>query len=743
MKKLIALLLALAMLLSLAACGAPAPAATEPETTAPTEPETIPETEPEPTESADPNLIPGGRFDAPDPMWNIYTESFGEGNFAVNNGALTVNISRPGTVAHAVQIYADGFEMLKGAEYQLSFTVSSTVERTFEWRIQLNGGDYHAYAGEESVPAGPEATKLTYTFTMEEPSDPAPRFCFNLGDAKKEQGLAAHQLVFDDVELLLLDDSHAEGVETVTTAVEVNVNQAGYRPQDQKVAIFRTAPAGTAFDVLDAASGEAVFSGTTAEVPNGGSSGDTVSAGDFTALTAPGAYRIACENGESYAFTVAADAYDNLLKDTVKFLYLQRCGMELTEDLAGDFAHPICHTEPATILGTDTQIEVSGGWHDAGDYGRYTVPGAKAAADLLLAYEYNPQAFDDALGIPESGNRVPDILDEARWELVWLMKMQDSDGGVYHKVTGLNFDGTVMPQDCVEPLYIMEKSPAAAGDFAGVMYLAARVFAPFDPEFAAVCQEKADLSLSYIGDHYEDPGFKNPSSVSTGEYPDDCAADEYFWALCEGYKTTGDSVLEEAIANFDMSKFLADGLGWIDMSVYGYYACLTSGNSALANLCKAAFTAYAEEAKTNSEADSYGSSIADDYPWGSNMTIANNGMLMLMAEAALGDASFRDAAIAQLNYLLGVNTTSYCFVSGYGELCPQHPHHRPSQAMGKAMPGMLAGGPNNGLEDAYASQVLKGAPKAACYVDGDQSYSTNEVTIYWNSPFVFLLAGLI
>lgn len=742
MKKWIALLLALAMLLSLAACGAP-PVRTEPETTAAAEPETVPETEPEPTEPDDPNLIPGGRFDAPDPMWNIYLESFGEGGFSVNNGVLTVNISRPGSVAHAVQIYADGFEILKGAEYQLSFTVSSTVERTFEWRIQLNGGDYHAYAGEESVSAGPEPTKLTYTFTMEEPSDPAPRFCFNLGDAKKEQGLAAHQLVFDDVELLLLDDSNAEGIVTTTTAAEINVNQVGYRPEDTKTAIFRTAPAGTAFEIVDAESGEAAFSGTTVAAPNGGSSGDTVSAGDFTALKTPGTYRISCENGESYAFTVADDVYDSLLKDTVKFLYLQRCGTALPADKAGDFAHPVCHTEQATILGTDTKIEVSGGWHDAGDYGRYTVPGAKAAADLLLAYENNPAAFDDALGIPESGNRIPDVLDEARWELEWLMKMQAADGGVYHKVTGKNFDGTVMPQDCVETLYVMPISATATGDFAAVMYMAARVYESFDAAFAAKCAEKAALALSYAEDHKEDPGFTNPASVSTGEYPDECALDEYFWALCEGYKATGDEDLAEKITAFDTNKFLADGLGWIDMSVYGYYACMTSGNDALSDLCKAAFTAYAQEAKVNSEADSYGSSIADDYPWGSNMTIANNGMLMLMAESLLKDDSYRSAAIAQLGYLLGVNTTSYCFVSGYGELSPEHPHHRPSQALGQAMPGMVAGGPNSNLEDPYAAQVLRDAAKAACYVDNDQSYSCNEVTIYWNSPFIYLLSGLI
>ena len=124
------------------------------------------------------------------------------------------------------------------------------------------------------------------------------------------------------------------------------------------------------------------------------------------------------------------------------------------------------------------------------------------------------------------------------------------------------------------------------------------------------------------------------------------------------------------------------------------------------------------------------------------MTIANNGMACLLAYSFNGQEDYRLAAKRQLDYLLGTNTTSYCFLTGYGTQTPEHPHHRPSQAVGECMNGMLVGGPDSALEDPYAKAVLSGLPKAKCYVDNEQSYSCNEITIYWNSPLCFLLAGL-
>ena len=122
------------------------------------------------------------------------------------------------------------------------------------------------------------------------------------------------------------------------------------------------------------------------------------------------------------------------------------------------------------------------------------------------------------------------------------------------------------------------------------------------------------------------------------------------------------------------------------------------------------------------------------------MTIANNGMYVLLNDQIQGSSSGDQIARQQLNYILGTNGTGYCFLTGFGTLSPEHPHHRPSQAKKTAVPGMVAGGPNQNLEDPYAQNVIKEAPAALCYADSDQAYSLNEVTIYWNSPVVFLFA---
>ncbi len=188
---------------------APTATPTPTPTVAPTE---APAAKDEPVfEVTDQNLIPGGYFDQQDTKWGTYTESGGFGMIAVNeNGQLEVTIENTGSVGHAVQVYCDGFALLQNAEYELSFDISSTVERTMEWRIQLNGGDYRPYVSEEHAAITKEVKHFSHTFIMEEPSDPAPRFCFNLGFQEADGELAPHTVTIDNVELYLKDASKAD-----------------------------------------------------------------------------------------------------------------------------------------------------------------------------------------------------------------------------------------------------------------------------------------------------------------------------------------------------------------------------------------------------------------------------------------------------------------------------------------------------------------------------------------------------
>ncbi|MCR5673246.1 MAG: glycoside hydrolase family 9 protein [Lachnospiraceae bacterium] len=715
--------------------------------------EAAPDKEPEDVQNDAPpddevleQLIPGGDFSETNSFWGIYTESGGSANFGISGGKMEVKISDPGKVGHAVQLYCDGFKLDQGVTYAFSAEISSDVKRTIEWRIQLNGGDYHPYIDIEGLETGPDTQTISCEFTMEESSDPAPRMCFNLGDEGRAQQLSAHSIYLDNVSLIIKDDSNMIKEDNMSKAVDVNINQIGYRPGDEKRAVIRDINKNDDhFEVIDTKDNSCVFEGDITNGARGGSSGDIVGYADFSALTKPGTYKVKTPNsGDSFEFTISEDVYAKAFTDSLRMLYLQRCGTALPESLAGDFAHDVCHTELAKIYGTDKYIEVSGGWHDAGDYGRYTVPAAKTIADLLIAYEMYPDAFDFSADIPESGNGMPDVLNEAKYELDWLFKMQSDDGGIYHKVTGLNFDGFVNPDECTEELYVLPTSKTATADFAAVMYMASRVYGRFDSEYADKCKKAADRALASYYIHKDERNYTNPPDVNTGEYADGCSVDELLWAICEGYKTTGDQKFSKMLETVDMSRITADGFGWDNMSGYAYYAYLTSKEQPETDKdLKGRFYELVNKCRDLAiSGEAYGATIKDEYPWGSNMTIANNGMALLMAYSLTKEEDYRLAAKRQLDYLLGVNCNSYCFLTGYGTLSPQRPHHRPSQAVGKCMKGMLVGGPDSGLHDPYAKTVLAGLPKARCYTDNEQSYSCNEITIYWNSPLCALFAGL-
>ena len=690
------------------------------------------------------NMLSNGDFSMGVDPWSYFCQD-GSGSLSINSdGELDVDIKATGKVSHGVQVYHDGFKLMEGCTYKLEYDAYSDVERPVEMRFQINGGDYHAYF-EEKVPLTTEKSHYEFTFTMKETTDPAPRLCFNSGLVDgMESGMAEHHIYFDNMVLTLTDDSKKVEGSGEIQMPEIAINQIGYLPGAYKSATIRESALYQTVRLIDESTGEAVLE----ENIDGGiedhDSGEIEAAFDFTGISKEGTYHIEAGDAKSASFRIASDVYDEAFKASIKMLYYQRCGTELDAKYAGDFAHPVCHGEKAVLYeDRSVKLDVSGGWHDAGDYGRYSVAGAKAAADLLLAYEKYPSLFGDDLDIPESGNGIPDVLDEAKYELDWLFKMQRDDGGVYHKVTCSNFPGEVMPEDETDELIIMPVSTTSTGDFAGVMSIAARVYESIDKDYADKCLAAAKKAAEYLDKTPTDEvGYKNPSDIATGEYEDVCDVDERFWAYAELFKTTGDKAYEKT-----MSEWLPKNgytLGWQGVAGYGGYAYLTTdgADSELQSKIKGSVANLCDIITTKADKYPYGSSIIGEYPWGSNLTIANNGEIMLMMKGIV-DSYNKASADKQLNYLFGNNATGYCFFTGYGDIYSDHPHHRPSQALGKTVPGMLVGGPNSGLNDPYVQNVLRGQPTAKCYADNAQSYSTNEITIYWNSPLIYLLAGEI
>lgn len=673
--------------------------------------------------------------------WCVYTNG-GDYSIAYENGEMIMDIVRPGNLDYSCQAYWDGFELNMGGVYDIEFDIRCDIERPVQWRFQLNGGDYHAYYGDDKITIGPETTHVSGQFTMNEATDPAPRMVFNAGYFDGMDN-TSHKIYIDNIVLTLTDASKAQAVEPLADPIAIKVNQVGYKTDAAKTLVVSSNTAVTSFDICDAATGNVVYTGKLgAAIPSNSGDPDGY-VGDFSDFKEAGTYYASVDGLEnSYEFTIADDVLDNVTKETVKMLYLQRCGMELTEDLAGEFAHPECHTDMARVYGTDTMIDVSGGWHDAGDYGRYIVAASKTIADLFLTYEECEDSHGDDYDIPESGNGVPDILDEAKYELDFMLKMQADNGGVYHKVTCAVFPETVMPEYETAELIVSPISTTATGDFAAVMAKASVIYREYDAAYADKCLAAAKKAFAYMEENAaaDVKGFSNPEDIVTGEYGDKKNQDEWIYAAVELYIATGDSVYHDRVKELSTSTFKV-GLGWADMGTYAIYdylkADVAKDDDAVAALTKK-ITENAELTLGKSKEDPFASSLRT-YPWGSNMSIANAGILYRMMYNLTGNEEYNDYAKKQVDYLLGVNPAGYCYVTGYGTLSPEHPHHRPSQSVGTVMRGMLVGGPNSAPEDPYAKTVLLDKVGGCCYVDNDTAYSVNEITIYWNSPLIYLL----
>ncbi len=564
--------------------------------------------------------------------------------------------------------------------------------------------------------------------------------------------------------------------------MKIYVNQMGYLPGSIKTAIL--AQEGTKDAPLPEAPGKVQICATSGTymlekeaIPFGWdeASGDFVWQVDFSELNTPGTYAIKWGNQTSYPFSVGEELYNKLNVLLCKMLYFQRCGMALEESYAGKFARETCHLTPSVLWAeyekcmsgemkeADMQrFDIRGGWHDAGDYGRYPTAAACALAHILYAYRFFPDAFDTNLNIPESGNGMPDILNECLYELKWLLQMQDSEGGVYHKQCTLRHANFVMPCEDTNQMYLYPVSSMAVGDFTAVMALASRIYAPFDAEFAKQALDAAFKSYDWLQKHPEFLGFRNPKETNTGEYGDSSDRDERMWAAMELYRCTGEEhYLLEARSFFDSLKSTTQ-LGWGDISGFAGWAllenklmncynkdCTTLGSTAEQSFCQAYQSAFLQEADRLLDTiagGGYGVALSPkEFCWGSNMVVLNRAMLFGTAYLLEPKKAYKDGVVCQMDYILGVNAVDYSYITGVGSHSFCNPHNRVTEADGieETIPGYVSGGPNGRPADEKAEwMILPGTPPMKCYLDIWECYSLNEITIYWNSPAIFAAAFL-
>ena len=543
------------------------------------------------------------------------------------------------------------------------------------------------------------------------------------------------------------DTTTATSTSTEKVSEDIHINQLGYKPNDKKVAIINGIY--DKFTVIEKDSGKEVLSKKLEGKVKDMSSGDTVCYADFTELTIDGTYYIAVENvGKSYDFDIGNNVYRNISDALVKGLYYQRCGMELESKYAGDYAHANCHKYLAKMYGNEEkEVDTLGGWHDAGDYGKYSVAAAITAADLLLAYEFYPENFTSSINIPESSNNIPDILDEAKYGIQWLLKMQDpATGGVYHKVTSRGFpDIIVTPEIDVDDPVLTPVSSTATGDFAAVTAMAARTFMSIDKVFADKCLEASQKAWEWLEKNNKLIAYKNPSDIATGEYGDDNDSDERLWAAGELFRTTGDKKYEDYFIKNYSSHGLA--LGWQNTSGFAAISYLYADNTDehTYNKVKKDWLDKAKVLAGTAKADGYMLAMVNmEYSWGSNMNVMNHAIHLLIADNLESNPEYVQYAKQCGNYLVGANCLNQSYVTGFGSKQVMQPHHRPStgDSVKAPVPGLVAGGPNASLDDEVSKSKLADLPPARCYIDDVTSYATNEIDTYWNSPAVFVFAAM-
>lgn len=678
------------------------------------------------------NLVSNSTFDSGTSGWATYYQTGGVCSLGTDSGRLALKISSTGDVGWAVQVYYDIIPLHKNGVYRLKYDISSTADRSVDGMIQQNGGTYQAYTS-KSLSLTSEPQTVEYEFTMKADTDIMARLQFNCGNYGED--LPEHTIYIDNVSLELVDDSKVDYSSIKGYEPSIITNQVGYLTDAKKTAVFKNADGADTFTVVNAETKENVYTGTLSQTVHYGPADEDDCTGDFSAVTEPGTYYITCGDlDDSYTFAVSDNVYDKALNDALRMFYLQRCGTEVVDDT---FGHGSCHDTLATVYGTSEKIDVSGGWHDAGDYGRYVVPGAKAVADLMYAYLNKPEMFTDSVGIPESGNGTPDVLDEVRYELTWMMKMQDASGGVHHKVTCAAFPAYVMPEEETDELIVTPVTSTATATLCGAMALAYEVYLDVDKTFAESCLASAKDAWNWLESN---PNFlyKNPSDIVTGAYEDTSDREERYWAAAQLWRATGEETYRAAAEKISVQTGMDTG----HMGDYGSIAIVTRPGAdtkdSLYVSAKKSILSQADSFASRSQSSPYGVSITTFY-WGSNMHVADAGILLQYAYGMTGDEKYKNAAAGDQDYILGCNPLGICFLSSSGTVSPQHPHHRPSMAQDTPMPGMVAGGVGQFLEDSAVKAYCSDAPAMKRYVDHQESYSTNEITIYWNSPFIYLL----
>jgi endoglucanase len=535
--------------------------------------------------------------------------------------------------------------------------------------------------------------------------------------------------------IVLLSGSGALGADA-----DIHLNSLGFLPNLPKKATI-VAPCSD-FTVKRASNNQAVFSGKTAGPLHQDDVKQDVWIADFSQVKDKGRYYLDVPGaGRSTDFEIGDAVYDSAFVTTMRGFYLWRCGTAVHGEHNGQiYSHAACHMEDAYedyVGSPGTRRDGTGGWHDAGDYGKYVVNAGVTVGCLFLAWDHFQDKIKGvSLNLPDTAPGYPDFLKEIKWETDWLLKMPypDGSGKVSHKLTRVDFEGFIMPEKDDGKRYFTDWSSAAVADFVAMMAMGARYFKPHDAEYAKRCLDAAEKSYAFLTANSQSKGFVQGSFRTGGYQTGD--SDDRLWAAAEVWETTGKA---ECLKDFETRAAASSGgkidenWDWGNVRNLGMFTYVLSKRDSrdpnLLEQVRRDVLATADTLVTKAKQDAYGRPLGGRYYWGCNGTVARQVLNLQVANRVSPNPEYVNAASDAVAHLFGRNYYGRSYVTGLGQKPPMNPHDRRSGA--------------DGIEAPWPGYLVGGGQSATNWNDTQADYRTNEIAINWQGALVYALAGFV
>ncbi len=762
--------------------------------------------------------------------WRVAETFPASANYDITaEGKFKITVSKIGSYATGqrwdVQFLHRGLTLQQGHTYTVMFTVTADRDCFIYPKIGDQGDPYEEYWNMdqqwnflELKANTPKTVIQKFTQTRGDKSNV--ELAFQLAPdsykAPSEYSGDFRPITFTFDDIYLKDPQFTGYLKTAPEPTNaVRLNQEGFYPNYAKIATVSTSLTTPINWQLVNSEGTVVMTGKSTVKGYDHASGNNVHIIDFSNYrTAGTGYKIVTDvpdantsdhptDNESMPFNIGNYIYSKMKYDSVKYFYHHRSGIPITMPYADgeQWTRPTGHypdilaPDPTKDYIANYTLDVTGGWYDGGDFGKYVINGGISTWTLMNSYERalyfgdtSVAPFKDgSLNIPESGNGFPDILDEARYNLNALLNMQVPAGNtlagmVHHKAGDVRWLelATRPDQDKMER-YLQPPTTVATLNLAAIAAQGSRLWKQYDAAFAAKCLTAAETAWDAAVAH---PSiYPPPSSALCGNSEAPYYKDDFYWAACELYVTTGSQKYLDYIKS--SPHYLQEPTELAGSEYIGPTGCFDLDNTAgmgtitlalVPNLlpetdvakAKANIMAAADKFISIEQAQGYGVPIEENlipspfdqpavsgFPQGSNSFVVNNAIVMSYAYLfsgydSSGHKKYLNGALTAMDYILGRNPNVQSYVTGYGDNPLENPNHlfwayQADNTFPHPPAGCMSGGPNSNLQDPLVKSLgwqPGNIPSEKCFVDNIESWSTNEISTNWNAPLAWMSAFL-